>query len=382
MQRSPTVLLVLAMLFLAPLVPAASAQGTLSTQGFGYPPGGLSTRAAATGGATAPFDPVSTANPAALSSWGGTALYVQYSPEFRSVSVPGGSDHETISRFPLAAAAVGVGAHATLGLSASTFLDRTWQTALSAFQHGNQGDSTQYTETFSVNGAINDLRLAAAYEIIPALRIGVAGHVYTGENRLDITRTFVDSNFASFSQHATISYAGSAVSGGIEAEPVRGLWLAATGRLGGPITASHGDTTLSRGYIPDSYGGAVEVTAIGGLLLAARAEWNEWSSMRKLSVGDITGFDGWDYGVGAEASGPSIFGASAPLRVGYRHRILPFGVSGNEVTENAVSAGLGIPIAGDRSRLDLGVERASRSAASVNGSEHGWTISAGLFIRP
>ncbi|HET7565951.1 MAG TPA: hypothetical protein VFJ96_13205 [Gemmatimonadaceae bacterium] len=376
MQKLPAVLLALAC-----AAPAAFAQGTLSTQGFGYPPGELSTRAASTGGATAPFDPISPVNPASLSSWGRTALYFQYSPEFRSVSVPGGSDHATITRFPLLAAAVGIGSHTTFGISASTFLDRTWQTQLTSFQHGNQGDSTQFTENFSVNGAINDLRLGGAYQIIPALRIGVAGHVYTGENRLDISRTFADSSFASFSQNSSIGFAGSAVSGGIEAEPVHGLWLAATGRLGGPITATRNDTTLSRGYIPNSYGGAVEITAIGGLLLAARAEWTGWSTMSKLGAGDVTGFDGWDMGVGAEASGPTLLGSSMPLRLGFRHRTLPFAVSGHEVTENAVAAGFGIPIAGDRSRLDFGLERASRTA-DVAGKEHAWTISAGLFVRP
>lgn len=376
MQKFPAVLLALTC-----LAPAVSAQGTLSTQGFGYPPGALSTRAASTGGAAAPFDPLSADNPAALTSWGRTALYFQYSPEFRSVTVPGGTDHATITRFPLAAAAVGVGTHVTLGLSASTFLDRTWHTQLSGFQHGNQGDSTQFTENFSVNGAINDVRLAAAYQIIPALRIGVAGHVYTGENRLDITRTFADSIFASFAQHSTIGYSGSAMSGGIEAEPVHGLWLAATGRLGGPITSSRNDTTLSRAYIPNSYGGGVEITAIGGLLLAARAEWTGWSTMNNLGAGDVTGFDGWDFGVGAEASGPTLFGSSMPLRLGFRHRTLPFGVGGKQVTENAVAAGFGLPIAGDRSRFDFGVQRASRSA-NVAGKEHAWTISAGLFVRP
>ncbi|HEX6966627.1 MAG TPA: hypothetical protein VF166_12575 [Gemmatimonadaceae bacterium] len=377
MQKLPAILLALIC-----VAPAAYAQGTLSTQGFGYPPGELSTRAAASGGATSPFDPLSAVNPAALTSWGGrTALYFQYSPEFRSVSVPGGTDHATVTRFPLLAAAVGIGSHATFGISAATFLDRTWHTQVTSFQHGNQGDSTQFTENFSVNGAINDVRLAGAYQIIPAIRIGVAGHVYTGENRLNITRTFADSSFASFSQNSTIGYAGSAVSGGLEVEPVHGLWLAATGRLGGPITSTRNDTTLSRAYIPNAYGGGVEITAIGGLLLAARAEWTEWSTMSKLGEGDVTGFDGWDVGVGAEANGPTLFGSSMPLRAGYRHRTLPFGVGGQEVTENSISAGLGIPIAGERSRLDFGLQRASRTA-DVSGMEHAWIISAGLFVRP
>ena len=39
------------------------AQGTLSTQGFGYPPGQLSTRSLATGPGIGEFDPDSQLNP-------------------------------------------------------------------------------------------------------------------------------------------------------------------------------------------------------------------------------------------------------------------------------------------------------------------------------
>ena len=44
----------------------AAAQGTISTQGFGYPTGGLSTRAAAGGGAFGEFDFSTSRNPSSL----------------------------------------------------------------------------------------------------------------------------------------------------------------------------------------------------------------------------------------------------------------------------------------------------------------------------
>jgi hypothetical protein len=369
------------LLLLAILAPAVHAQGTLSTQGFGYPPGELSTRAAAMGGASAPFDPLSPINPAALTSWGSTALYFQYSPEYRSVTVDGASDHAMISRFPLISAATMLGDRTTVSLSTSTFLDRTWETARTAFEHGSSGDSAEFTEHFSVAGAINDVRLGVAYQIAPRVRIGVGGHVFTGKNRLDISRTFLDTAFASFSQNSTISYAGSAFSGGIEVEPVAGVWLAASGRLGGRVEATSGDTTLSRAHIPDEYGGAIEFTGLSGFLFAARAQWTGWSSMSALGARDVTAVDGWDIGVGAEVNGPTVFGGTMPLRVGYRNRTLPFSVGGREVTERSISAGFAIPGAGDRSRLDIGVQHASRRA-DVAATERAWTISAGIFLRP
>ena len=88
----------------APFARTAAAQGSLSTQGYGYPTGELSTRALGTGGSLAEFDPASPINPAALGSWGAspinsairsvwgrTAFTAQYDPEFRRVTAGTGS---------------------------------------------------------------------------------------------------------------------------------------------------------------------------------------------------------------------------------------------------------------------------------------------------
>ena len=49
---------------------AGFAQGAISTQGFGYPTGGLSTRATAGGGAFGEFDFSSPRNPSSTLGWG------------------------------------------------------------------------------------------------------------------------------------------------------------------------------------------------------------------------------------------------------------------------------------------------------------------------
>ncbi|HUK64261.1 MAG TPA: hypothetical protein VLV15_13035, partial [Dongiaceae bacterium] len=58
----------------------ATAQSTLSTQGYGYPAGPMSSRALATGGGVAELDPLSALNPAALTTWGRSGLYAQFGP--------------------------------------------------------------------------------------------------------------------------------------------------------------------------------------------------------------------------------------------------------------------------------------------------------------
>src|SRR5688572_27322487 len=109
-------------------VETASAQGNLSTFGFGYPPGQLSARAQAAGGAIGEMDPVSTLNPAALLNWGGSAVYFQIEPEFRRINRAGASEGTTTARYPLTGGALQVGSRWTVGIAASTFLDRSWAT--------------------------------------------------------------------------------------------------------------------------------------------------------------------------------------------------------------------------------------------------------------
>ena len=85
---------------------AAGAQGTLSTQGFGYPAGQMSTRALGTGGALSEIDPLSVTNPASLINLGASALYFQAEPEYRTIRSGSASDRSTIARYPLIAAGV------------------------------------------------------------------------------------------------------------------------------------------------------------------------------------------------------------------------------------------------------------------------------------
>jgi hypothetical protein len=55
----------------------AAAQGTLSAQGFGYPPGQLSAYARSVGGGSAETDALSPINPAALMGLRRGGLYLQ-----------------------------------------------------------------------------------------------------------------------------------------------------------------------------------------------------------------------------------------------------------------------------------------------------------------
>jgi hypothetical protein len=361
---------------------SAAAQGTLSSQGFGYPAGGLSTHAEALGGAIAESDPLSPVNPASLSSWGRPGLYLQYDPEFRTVTSPGASSSTLTARFPMIAGALNIGPRLTFGISATTFLDRTFQVTRNGYVFSG-ADSTLYGEKFTSDGAINDIRGAVAFSPFSNLSIGVGAHVLTGSNHLSITRELADTSTAIFSELSTLSYTGHKVSGGIDYRPLKSLAIGISGDAGGNMTSFRNDTTLSTAKVPKRVGFGATFAGVSGVLLSANAEWHGWSSLNGLGDSDAHAVDGWDYGVGAEVRAPSLFGQEFPVRIGYRKRILPFEADLSEVHETDYSFGIGIPVSRSRSsRIDLSVTRSNRDSAVPDVSEHGWILSAGFFVRP
>jgi len=359
------------------------AQGALSLQGLGYPAGGFSARAEGTGGGIADFDAFSSVSPAALAGVGSSALFLQYSPEFRRVTTASGSANTTTARFPLIEGVLPIGESWTLGLSSSTFLDRSSETNLKRAQIvGGPTDTVSLTERNKVLGAIDDFRLGLAWSTSPAFRIGVGAHAFAGSNRITFSQLFPDSaKFISSAQAGRISYAGFAGSLGIEWHPSRVIGFALSGRKGGDLRAQSGDTAIGSGRLPDHYSASATFEGIPGATVSARVAHDNWSSLNSLSSPGIQAFDGWDTGAGLEASGPRILQRIITLRAGARFRTLPFGLNGEKVSEKSFAAGFGAPLTRDRASLDVAIQRASRSAGT-DIKERGFILSIGLRVSP
>ncbi|MBA3579219.1 MAG: hypothetical protein H0W42_04465 [Gemmatimonadaceae bacterium] len=373
---------------------SAAAQGNLSTQGFGYPPGQLSTVAMSLGGGPAELDPSSAINPAAAALWGANVLFMQYEPELRTVKASGATARTTTARFPMVGVSVPLGRRFIGQVSASTFLDRTWSSRSTA-ERDIGGTIVEATELFSSNGGITDFRLALAYNMSPRFQVGVAGHVFSGENRIAIEQRFPDTvTFSGTTMQSDISYGALAASAGLIWRPARALGLAASVRAGGDIEAHAGDTLLSTAKLPMRYGVGATYTGISGVGLSARASFDEWSAMESLrgAGSRMRAFDSWDYGVGAEVAGPTIGRRTVALRLGARYRGLPFGVGTapggdqSKVNELAFSGGFGLPLGVGRSQLDVGVARATRKPEhNVNlgaVTETAYIFSFGIRVRP
>jgi len=358
------------------------AQGSLSLQGLGYPSGELSTRALGTGGALSGIDQRSPINPAAIAIQSAAQIYAQYDPEFRTITSDGKTSSTAAARMPNVGGILPVNGHLVLGISASSFLDRTWETSRARVQNFGT-DTVLFNESLKSEGAITDVRLAAAYAVNARLRFGLAFHTFPGSERLTSNELFGDTTkYQNITQVTIVSYSGTAVSAGMEADVLPSLSLALSGRKGGNIKMFGNDSLLTMATIPTQYSGTLAFSGIPGTLVAFNATHANWSQIASLSTLHTIAIDANDFSFGVESSGPHVGGGfPVLLRLGIRRRTLPFQVGADAVQETSFGGGIGIPISYNRVTLDMALLRANRSGVA-NVSEHAYNLSFGLQVRP
>jgi hypothetical protein len=383
MQRALTSSFVCLALLSLPAL--ARAQGTLSTQGFGYPTGEMSTRALGAGGATSDFDAFSSTNPASIAASLGSMVYVQVEPEYRHLTNDnGGTQTNVIARHPLATLSIQIRPNLFGGVSVSNFLDRSFETQerrTTAIADTNVAT----TNTFKSDGAIGDTRAGLAWTPTSWLRLGVAGHIISGSNRLRSTEAFDDSaRFAAIADTQTVTYVGSAVSAGVQLFAGQVAAFGVSYRKGNSMSVKHQDTTLTTANVPNALSLSAAFIGIKGTMLAVRTQRNEWTLMEGLGSDSLPITNSWDTRVGADVLGPHVGSHVLQVRAGGRWRTLPFGLSNSEVREKTFNAGLGTLLAGGRLGVDFAAIRAIRTpvSSSVPFRESAWTMSFGVRVRP
>lgn len=357
-----------------------AAQGALSVQGFGYPVGQLSTRAAGTAGALGETDAGSPLNPASLSSAGRTILSFQVDPEFRQVKVGGATVNTSTARFPVIIVGARTGLRGFVGVSFSTLLDRTWDASYEDSVTVS-GDRVRSSVGTSVRGAVNDARLAFSWQFSDKVQAGLGVHAITGANRMHLARVFTDSTtFGSLSQNTVLSYGGSAVSAGVVVLPVPHLTVAASLRLGGAMTTRYDDSAATHANVPNRYGASFTYDGIPGSQIAVRFNHEQWSRLRTLGSSALQVHDATELSAGVDFVGPKFQGLPTQVRLGARTRDLPFGWNGHTVSERTLALGGGLPLARGWAVIDVSVQRALRKAGDV--TERGTILSVGLTVRP
>lgn len=378
MMRSVSAALALG--FAAAFASEAPAQAALSTQGFGFPTGQLSSRAWGTGGSIAEVDPLSPVNPATLSMIGTRLVNFQIEPEYRSVSSSGGIDRTTTARYPVVFGAIPIKSW-VVSLGSSTLLDRTSTTIFPSTEPINNTERVETTNRERVDGAMDDVRLAGAWMPTNWFRVGLGIHGIVGHNLIATTQSFTDSTqFATFTEERLLGFSGFAASAGVEL--ISKLFMGGVSyRQGANIQMSSNDSVITKARVPNHFGASLAYTGITNSSIAVRVAHDNWSALGPLGGPGFTAVDGWDSSVGADMAGPRFLGRTVFLRGGFRYRTLPFQADSNTVTEKSITAGVGTTFANQRALADIALIRAVRTAG-VPATERAWTISIGLSVRP
>ncbi len=359
------------------------AQGSLATIGFGYPVGGLSTRAAGTAGAFADFDPLSPLNPAAIAGVQRLVLHAQTEPEYRALRMTDGErERVTVQRIPLLAAIFPLPGNFAVGMSTASFLDRSYSLLTSGSAVVDE-QTVPTSDRLDIRGGIGDWRAAVAWQVSKRISLGVGGHLFMGEHLASRNRTFADTlSYGSVNDSSRVSYFGTALSIGGDVRLTSGLALSASYRAGQGIESRISDSLRTSASVPDRLGAALRYDGISGSIFSLAVERVNWSKMSTLGTGLSVAHDAMNVRAGAEVQGPQFRGFPILVRLGYAKNDLPFSVTADQVHETRFSAGIGLPIARDAGTLDLSVQRASRSLVNSGVTESAWLLGIGIQVRP
>ncbi len=365
-----TVVLAAAFLTASPPVRLSGQDSQFGIRGLGTPGRWESVRSRSTGGAFAPFDPLSQLTEAPLADIGQLTATAAGGTSHRDVVVGGTTAALRTTRFPLMGVAGPVGPRLAVAAGFTTYLDKSWDVWMR--------DSVllrdvlqRYIDELTSDGSVADVRLAVASRLSRRIAIGAGVHVLAGSTRMTAERRFDDSTFHAVQQSAEVRYDGFGVSGSVLLGLAPGLSLAGWARSDNRLRAKVADTTSAITDLPRMAGGGLLFAPSPSARFAASAVWRSWS---QAGAG---AFDTWSWSAGAE------FGfRRMPIRLGARGGQMPFGPGTKAPTEVAGSLGIGRPFAQGRALIDVALERLERRAGGGSLTERVWTVLVGLTVRP
>ncbi len=360
----------------------ADAQGSaFALRGLGWPGRPVSARTGGTAGATGMFDPEMAMNPASLARWRSVAGWAVAVPTVRSFTGPGGDADLRTTRFPMFGFASVVRSRLAVSVSFSDYLDRTY-TIEQRDSIVLRGQVERYRDAGRSIGGVSDLMIGGGYRLSRSVGVGLAYHYYLGSTRLAAQRAW--DNFGVYEDVTIASntdFRGMGVGAGVIASSRR-VEAAVSARLNGTLRSENSTGTRAETPLPHEVGGGLRWELAPGVFANASGQWQGWSRADAdlRAAGQEGARDTWSLGVGAEVLSTRLLRVRTPLRLGYRWRQLPFPSMGADLDERAVSGGLGLSLAGDRTTFDLSAERGSRSAGSSK--ETFTTVFVGLTVRP
>jgi hypothetical protein len=336
--------------------------------GLGTPGRFESARARATGGAFAPFDPLSALTDASIGGLGRLTATATGTTSYLSDELDGVSASRRASRFPLFQVGGPAWSNLVLAAGISTYLDRTYHVEIEdTIPLG--GSRQAVTDNLSGDGGVTDIRFVAARRF-GRLTAGAGFHLLSGSTRFQFVRNFSDTSvYGAVAQTGEVAYRGSGASASAILNMGRQLDLAGFWRIDSRLRSEENGATVAHSDLPTTYGGAIRWRPAPEATFAASVTYRGWAS-----AADSNAYNTTNWSAGAE------FGRRLPLRLGVRGGMLPFGPGGRAPRETAFAAGTGRVFAGGRGIIDVTVERLRRTGAGL--TETAWTFLFGVAVRP
>lgn len=338
-------------------------------RGLGVPGRFESVSARATGGAFAPFDPLSGLTEASIANTRTLTATAAGATSFLSDDIAGQHGSRRTGRFPLFQVLGPAWHGVVLGGGFSTYLDRSYRVLIS--DTVTLGGSPQaVTDELSSDGGVSDIRFVAARRF-GALALGAGVHLLAGSSRLLARRTFTDTSaYRNVIQADEVAYSGAGASVSAVLSVRRTLALAAYYRTDSRLTGDVGGQTVFRSDLPTTMGAGLRWEPAPDARFAAAVSHSTWASA----------VDSGAFNTTAWSAGAELGSARLPLRLGVRQAQLPFGPGGSAPRELAIAAGTGLSVAHGLGVIDVTLERLRRTGAGL--AESGWTVLVGLTLRP
>ncbi len=349
-------------------MPLAAQDSQFGIRGLGTPGRFETVRARSTGGAFAPFDPMSPLVEASLADLPQLTATAMGGTSYRAAEAAGATTSLRASRFPVMGLAGPVFGHLVLGGGFTTYLDRTWDVTLRDSML-LRGTMQPYSDELTSDGGVADLRLAAALRVGSRFALGAAVHVLSGSTRETAGRTFDDTAYHAIKQSDEVRYDGVGVSGSALLDLLPGLRLAAFARSDNRLRARLGDVVTTQTDLPNTVGGGLRWAPSPSVRLAGALTRRTWATAGAGAFNTVSWSAGLEVGSGF-----------SPLRLGARGGQLPFGAGATAPTEVGVAAGTGRAFARGRALVDVGLEHLERKGGGL--SERVWTFLLGLTVRP
>ena len=347
--------------------PLSAQDSQFGMSGLGTPGRFESVRSRATGGAFAPFDALSALVDATLGWADHITITSGSATSYRAVEFPDGRTWVRATRFPVLGLSGPIGHGITVGGGFATYLDKSFDIS-TRDTVVIRGVPVPVTDRYTSDGAVADLRVAAAGRISQKLFVGAGVHLLTGSARVRAGRDFADSSYVDTFESSELSYDGFGASASLAAVPVPSLRIAAFLRSDSRLRARENGTVLARNDLPTTVGAGLRWQPGSRAAFAASVVSQSWGSAGTNAYSTV------NWSAGAE------LGRGTPLRLGVRGGHLPFGPGGRAPSEFGLAGGTGFTFSEGRGLIDLSLEHLSRSGVGLR--ERVWTLMVGITVRP